>query len=84
MFFLFLRLREEAIRKERETGDGGEEEEEEMGRIRVLSFPAVPGCGLNGLETCCVQFCSVSDPSAKCFSVFFCLCMVSHVVTMVI
>lgn len=61
------------------TGDGGEEEEE-MGRMRVLSFPAGPGCGLNGLETCCVQLCSVSDPSAKCCSVFFCLYMASHVV----
>lgn len=54
--FFFLRLSGEAGQKGRGTEDGGrEEEEEEMGRMRVLSFAAGSGCGPHGLETCCVH-----------------------------
>lgn len=42
-----------------------------MRSMRFLLFPAGPGCGHHGPETCCVQRRSessftVSDPSAKC------------------
>lgn len=56
LFFFFLRLSGEAGQKGRGTEDGGREEgEEEMGRMRVLSFAAGGGCGPPGLETCCVR-----------------------------